>query len=390
MKRPQQSKFHLWNVFNDEPSWWRTWRKSSWKFSNPLQSRPAGPACRYGEALWGFSSPVVGDSNRLASTTFGARERRSGALGDWQGGRRLCVRGTPDNRLGAAASADSSVEEAWGGACPAILPHRERTFGRGWKKLVSSEERVHLDKEWINTSVDVSSNGSGQEKMGYEDPEKQGVIQKWWNKWPTSASNIFSSGLMLTIGQADCWLGAWCELVDYQLIMWHFLLVWIFAHFRIGELLITKSKRLVDWALLTSLRLAWKWKDATLYQNGVTLFEGDKVVLWHGIEVTDSTSQLNQSGDKLLPMWLSLGIRFQNPSVSGFVLPTLCAWLGVGTRPVCSDCQHIFLPRNPSFYQQTHLFTNKPHFSTNKTNPFFYQQIQSSGHTHLPTKPTKS
>ena len=141
--------------------------------------------------------------------------------------------------------------------------------------------------------------------------------------------------------------------------MWHFLLVWIFAHFRIGELLITKSKRLVDWALLTSLRLAWKWKDATLYQNGVTLFEGDKVVLWHGIEVTDSTSKLNQSGDKLLPMWLSLGIRFQNPSVSGFVLPTLCAWLGVGTRPVCSDCQPIFLPTNPSFYQQTHFSTNK-------------------------------
>ena len=150
------------------------------------------------------------------------------------------------------------------------------------------------------------------------------------------------------------------------------------------------------WALLTSLRLAWKWKDATLYQNGVTLFEGDKVVLWHGIEVTDSTSKLNQSGDKLLPMWLSLGIRFQNPSVSGFVLPTLCAWLGVGTRPVCSDCQHIFLPRNPSFYQQAHLSTNKPiflpkpHFSTNKTNPSFYQQIQSTGHTHLPTKPAKS
>ena len=129
---------------------------------------------------------------------------------------------------------------------PQKVPHRERTFGRGWKKLVSSEERVHLDKEWINTSVDVSSNGSGQEKMGYEDPEKQGVIQKWWNKWPTSASNIFSSGLMLTIGQADCWLGAWCELVDYQLIMWHFLLVWIFAHFRLGELLIIKSKRLVE------------------------------------------------------------------------------------------------------------------------------------------------
>ena len=208
---------------------------------------------------------------------------------------------------------------------------------------------------------------------------------------------------MWTIGQTDCWLEAWCELVDYQLIMWHLLLVWIFAHFRLGELLITKSKRLVDWALLTSLRLAWKWKDATFYQNSVTLFEGDKVVLWHGIEVTDSTSKLNQYGDKLLPMWLSLGIRFQNPSVSGFVLPTLCAWLGVGRRPVRSDCQHIFLPRNPSFYQQTHLSTNKPiilptnpsvyqqpHFSTNKTNPSFYQQIQSTGHTHLPTKPAKS
>ena len=82
--------------------------------------------------------------------------------------------------------------------------------------------------------------------------------------------------------------------------------------------------------------------------------------------MTDSTSQLNQSGDKLLPMWLSLGIRFQIPSVSGFVLPTLCAWLGVGTRPVCSNCQPIFLstnpiflPTNPSFYQKTNLSTNK-------------------------------
>ena len=167
MKKAQEGKFHLNRVPNDAPAWWTTWRRSSWKFSKPLQSRPADPACHYGEALWGFSSPVVGGSNRLASTTFGARERRSGALGDWQGGRRLCVRETPDNRLGAAASADSSVEEAWGGACPAIVPHREKkTFGRGWRKWVPSEWRVHLDKEWINTSVDVSSNGSGQNKMG--------------------------------------------------------------------------------------------------------------------------------------------------------------------------------------------------------------------------------
>ena len=127
---------------------------------------PCWPSLPLRRSSLGFSSPVVGGSNRLVSTTFGARERRSGALGDWRGGRRQCVRETPDNRLGAAASADSSVEEAWGGACPPIVPHREKTFGRGWKKLVSSEWRVHLDKEWINTSVDVSSNGSRQEKMG--------------------------------------------------------------------------------------------------------------------------------------------------------------------------------------------------------------------------------
>ena len=47
MKRPQQGKFHLYGVSNDEPAWLSHLKK----FSKPLQSRPTGPACRYGEAL---------------------------------------------------------------------------------------------------------------------------------------------------------------------------------------------------------------------------------------------------------------------------------------------------------------------------------------------------
>ena len=167
MKRPQQSKFHLQNVSNDESSWWTTWRRSSWKFSKPLQSRPAGPACRYGEALWGFSSPVVGGSNRLASTTFGARERRSGALGDWQGGRRQCVRETPDNRLGAAASADSSVEEAWGGACPAIVRTEKKLLGEGGKSGYQVNEGFTLRKSELKHQLMSHRTDQGmQEKMG--------------------------------------------------------------------------------------------------------------------------------------------------------------------------------------------------------------------------------
>ena len=175
---------------------------------------------------------------------------------------------------------------------------------------------------------------------------------------------------MWTIRQAGCGLEAWCEIVDYQLIMWHFLLVWIFAHFRLGELLITKSKRLVK-----LFELCWHhsgWLKNGRMQHFLTRRDfvwGDKVVLWHGIEVTDSTSKLNQSGDKLLPMWLSLGIRFQNPSVSGFVLPIYLvglAWSGNKTSVLklpthLPTNKPIFLPTNPSFYQK-------------KTS--FYQQIQ--------------
>ena len=47
MKRPQQGKFHLYGVSNDEPAWLSHLKK----FSKPLQSRPTGPACRYGEAV---------------------------------------------------------------------------------------------------------------------------------------------------------------------------------------------------------------------------------------------------------------------------------------------------------------------------------------------------
>ena len=47
MKRPQQGKFHLYGVSNDELAWLSHLKK----FSKPLQSRPASPACRYGEAL---------------------------------------------------------------------------------------------------------------------------------------------------------------------------------------------------------------------------------------------------------------------------------------------------------------------------------------------------
>ena len=209
------------------------------------------------------------------------------------------------------------------------------------------------------------STDQGRKRWAKKILRRRGVIQKWcWNKWPTTASSIFSSGLMWTIRQAGCGLEARCELVDYQLIMWHFLLVWIFAHFRLGELLSTKSKRLVElcwhhsgwlrngrmqhfintvWLCLRAQSgpLTWNWSDRFNFQIKSIWGQVAANVAFTWNQISDSFSQWFRATYLVCLVW-------SGNKTSVLKLPTHL-----------STNKPIFLPTNPSFYQQTHLSTNK-------------------------------